>query len=66
LDSRHASFWQLELTVLSSTALAGAKDLNSIDFSKLGQSDSLIITGEKDKGLATGTLHEARRYYECH
>ncbi|KAK5171458.1 uncharacterized protein LTR77_004603 [Saxophila tyrrhenica] len=32
------------------TALAGAKDLNSIDFSRLGQScKSLIITGEEDK-----------------
>ncbi|KAK3702038.1 hypothetical protein LTR37_015152 [Vermiconidia calcicola] len=33
------------------TALAGAKDLNSIDFSRLGQSvrECLIITGEEDK-----------------
>ena len=32
------------------TALAGAKDLNKIDFSRLGQSTkSLIITGEEDK-----------------
>lgn len=58
-SSRPLSITAVQMSLLSQdpegyakgcTALAGAKDLNSIDFSRLGQSTrSLIITGEEDK-----------------
>ncbi len=58
-SSRPLAFTATQMSLLSTdpegyakgcTALAGAKDLNSIDFEKLGQSlKTLLITGDEDK-----------------
>jgi pimeloyl-ACP methyl ester carboxylesterase len=58
-SSRPLAFTAVQMSLLAQdpegyakgcTALAGAKDLTNIDFSRLGQSaKSLIITGEEDK-----------------